>query len=502
MVSSSNSSTKHKSHGSTKTKKIPRPCNSFLIYRKEHAKLFEGLVATELSKRLAEAWAKESNQRKLYFAHLAELEKIEHAVRHPDYKFTPRKRGTGKRALQKAAALARAEAEASLARAESGDATSATSASLSSSGRPRRNVERSNRLLPTATPQYSSHQTYTRSKRAQCMVTAPVDSSWPQNSNATANITSSIFFGPYSTMQWIGTNGSGASTVPSSVQSQSVASSPASTTTLSLSSLPTEGIECKIKVESEFEEEQDRITQAFGHLMSHSDSIDTNRSSTVARGVDSNGSNHSSNPYYLLSQASLPSPPYQEEQSVFGVSTFPSLLSMESFEPECLARDGAQWTATTNAFYPTLSTPSMGSSNPSSMPYFTHLTPPPYRYPPLVYEDCPPSIYFSSEPSELSCSAVDALLSVTSTAPTLYPPVFFTSKQPQQYPNQCASAATQSLTSFSFGITPSSPLLSTPKVADDLVMSPALSACSAMSPNMSKSLLEAQNFLASGLEWL
>ncbi|KAG0083320.1 hypothetical protein BGZ92_010877 [Podila epicladia] len=70
-------------------KKIPRPSNSFLIYRKEHAKKYAGLVATELSTKLAMAWKNETPE--------------QHALKFPDYKFTPVKRGTGKRALQIAA---------------------------------------------------------------------------------------------------------------------------------------------------------------------------------------------------------------------------------------------------------------------------------------------------------------------------------------------------------------------------------------------------------------
>ncbi|KAF9304503.1 Casanova [Mortierella antarctica] len=84
-------------------KKVPRPSNSFLIYRKEHAKKYAGLVATELSTKLAMAWKNETPERQAYYAKLAALAKQEHALKFPDYKFTPVKRGTGKRALQLAA---------------------------------------------------------------------------------------------------------------------------------------------------------------------------------------------------------------------------------------------------------------------------------------------------------------------------------------------------------------------------------------------------------------
>ncbi|KAG0040476.1 hypothetical protein BGZ82_002192 [Podila clonocystis] len=84
-------------------KRIPRPPNSFLIYRKEHAKKFAGLVATELSTKLAMAWKKETPERQAHYAELAERAKQEHALKFPGYKFTPVKRGTGKRARQLAA---------------------------------------------------------------------------------------------------------------------------------------------------------------------------------------------------------------------------------------------------------------------------------------------------------------------------------------------------------------------------------------------------------------
>ncbi|KAI7817857.1 hypothetical protein BC939DRAFT_382797, partial [Gamsiella multidivaricata] len=66
-----------------------RPSNSFLIYRKEHAKAYAGLVATELSTKLAKAWKNETPERRAYYAMLAERAKAEHAIKYPNYKFTP-----------------------------------------------------------------------------------------------------------------------------------------------------------------------------------------------------------------------------------------------------------------------------------------------------------------------------------------------------------------------------------------------------------------------------
>ncbi|KAG0377175.1 Transcription factor Sox-2 [Mortierella sp. AD032] len=94
--------------------KIPRPANSFLIYRKEHAVKYSGLIAPRLSAILAVAWKNEPPERVQYYAELAEKEKEKHALKYPDYKFTPVKRGTGKRARALQAAATQAAKEAAM----------------------------------------------------------------------------------------------------------------------------------------------------------------------------------------------------------------------------------------------------------------------------------------------------------------------------------------------------------------------------------------------------
>ncbi|KAF9928353.1 hypothetical protein FBU30_002434 [Linnemannia zychae] len=79
-------------------KKIPRPPNSFIIYRREHSSNYTKITAAELSKILGEQWANEPPQRKAYYAELAKAAEKEHALKYPEYKFTPAKRGTGRRA--------------------------------------------------------------------------------------------------------------------------------------------------------------------------------------------------------------------------------------------------------------------------------------------------------------------------------------------------------------------------------------------------------------------
>lgn len=84
--------------------KVPRPPNSFIIYRKEHSAGYSKITAAELSKILGEQWAKEPPERKAHYAKLAKAAEKEHALKFPYYKFTPAKRGTGRRAKTKRAA--------------------------------------------------------------------------------------------------------------------------------------------------------------------------------------------------------------------------------------------------------------------------------------------------------------------------------------------------------------------------------------------------------------
>ncbi|KAF9537557.1 Casanova [Mortierella hygrophila] len=83
--------------------KIPRPANSFMLYRAENGKKYPGLVATELSAKLGEAWRREPQDVRDRYDEMAEQAKRDHALKYPDYKFAPVKRGTGKRALKLAA---------------------------------------------------------------------------------------------------------------------------------------------------------------------------------------------------------------------------------------------------------------------------------------------------------------------------------------------------------------------------------------------------------------
>ncbi|KAF9899931.1 hypothetical protein EC991_008134 [Linnemannia zychae] len=101
--SKSTATTTRTGRTASKPFKIPRPANSFMLYRAENGKKYPGLVATELSAKLGEAWRREPQDVRDRYDELAEQAKRDHALKYPGYKFAPVKRGTGKRALKLAA---------------------------------------------------------------------------------------------------------------------------------------------------------------------------------------------------------------------------------------------------------------------------------------------------------------------------------------------------------------------------------------------------------------
>jgi len=77
---------------------IPRPSNSFMLYRREkHSEIikqYQGQKALNnnvISKIVATMWKQESPEVRLKFANLAEEEKRAHMLRHPNYKYQPKK---------------------------------------------------------------------------------------------------------------------------------------------------------------------------------------------------------------------------------------------------------------------------------------------------------------------------------------------------------------------------------------------------------------------------
>ncbi|RDW63858.1 hypothetical protein BP5796_10360 [Coleophoma crateriformis] len=87
--------------------KIPKPRNSFIIYRGDKSQgvkaLFPELTETERSKIIAEFWRNETAEVKAHYKELAELEKQKILEQNPDYKCTPRKKWEIKRRNKKAA---------------------------------------------------------------------------------------------------------------------------------------------------------------------------------------------------------------------------------------------------------------------------------------------------------------------------------------------------------------------------------------------------------------
>ncbi|BCS22942.1 HMG-box domain-containing protein [Aspergillus puulaauensis] len=86
---------------STKSTKVPRPPNAFILYRQHHHPRVKGqypeLSNNEISVILGKQWRAESEEAKLHFKNLAEEFKKKHAEDHPDYQYTPRKPSERKR---------------------------------------------------------------------------------------------------------------------------------------------------------------------------------------------------------------------------------------------------------------------------------------------------------------------------------------------------------------------------------------------------------------------
>ncbi|KAJ1976308.1 hypothetical protein H4R34_004028 [Dimargaris verticillata] len=78
-----------------KVKKVGRPHNSFILYRKDKQKEITqktpNINQKVVSKMIGQMWKAESKEVKDYYAKQAEIHKKEHMEKYPDYKYTPRK---------------------------------------------------------------------------------------------------------------------------------------------------------------------------------------------------------------------------------------------------------------------------------------------------------------------------------------------------------------------------------------------------------------------------
>ncbi|KAF9945682.1 Casanova [Mortierella alpina] len=315
---------------SSKHKKIPRPPNSFLIYRKEHAARYAGLVATELSTKLAQAWKKETPERRNHYAMLAEKAKQDHAVKYPNYKFTPMKRGTGKRALALKAMANAAKKAASMDALKSPVSPNLPLSTLMD--RPRRNSQRPQRFS-SSMPSYS-----------YATVSSGAGDSRRACSSSASPISSSLFFHPYAIRRPAGSPTPSTSSSLSSVENDHSDSS----------DIDAEGEEVSEHCTDEMDDGTQQISKKLQQLLNGQETNDSYAHLSNLQADSSSG------------YESLPTPPYQEDPlTLFECSTYPypPLLSMESFEPECLARDDAQWTSMAGLGFTPVSSPSSISSH-------------------------------------------------------------------------------------------------------------------------------------------
>ncbi|GJJ70945.1 hypothetical protein EMPS_03295 [Entomortierella parvispora] len=340
------------------SKKIPRPPNSFLIYRKEHATQYAGLVATELSSKLALSWKRETPERREHYAQLAVKAKQEHAIRYPNYKFTPVKRGTGKRALA-LEAMANAARKAA-ATSTSTDPVRSTAASVrgiaahsppsstatTSANRPKRRVQRPQRYTTSAP--YISRSTASKGKSSSRVAVKQEE----QVESA------SLYFASYDQASWA---------TPTSVQSSlsvsrtpySTSRSPSTSSSPSLSDSDDESMDLDCVKEEDSDDETLKI-----HLR-----LDQLRCQEPYRSPAETISHQQQQQQQQQQSCSL------EDHSILAPVTFPAYLSMEPFEPECLPRFETQW-ATTSSPYSVPSIVSSSSYNGYSTPVYEEMSVP------------------------------------------------------------------------------------------------------------------------------
>ncbi|KAL2351990.1 high mobility group box domain-containing protein, partial [Cryomyces antarcticus] len=81
--------------------KIPRPRNSFMLYRQHNQARFidkhPGIANPEVSKILGELWKSEPASVKEKWKLLAEEEKLRHREKYPEYRYQPRRSGGRRR---------------------------------------------------------------------------------------------------------------------------------------------------------------------------------------------------------------------------------------------------------------------------------------------------------------------------------------------------------------------------------------------------------------------
>ncbi|KGO71276.1 High mobility group, superfamily [Penicillium italicum] len=88
--------------------KVPRPPNCFILYRQANHHLVKtanpGVSNNEISRILGARWNNESPEVRKQFTRLADDLKREHAIKHPDYQYAPRRPSERKRRTPRARA--------------------------------------------------------------------------------------------------------------------------------------------------------------------------------------------------------------------------------------------------------------------------------------------------------------------------------------------------------------------------------------------------------------
>ncbi|KAG9072664.1 Casanova [Linnemannia hyalina] len=380
--------------------RIPRPPNSFIIYRREHAIKYPGLVAADLSAKIAHAWRNESPEVLEQYAELAELAKLKHKLQFPDWKFTPAKRGTGKRARKQAAAAQAAMETGGILPAQAGSlrqsdnkrpkhtalkkrtsrscgisalATPSPSPSASSSpspppedmitpsNRPRRNIQRPERFSPCGHREWPSHSQ-----------TKSSSSSDLKSSASKGTVSSSLFFSRHS-----GRSSRPAKTLKSSASARSV--------TFTLPSESHEGFSHTSVDFDDFDfsddflssgEDEDEDEEEYHDDNDFADSdYDENRTTLCLTDADQESFSQSD----CVNSPGRPrsrSPSFQSDEHLFYESTFPFPHTMENFEPECLPRSDQQWpTATLVGSFGTIPTEPHIQPNPMLFSEYMYPTP-------------------------------------------------------------------------------------------------------------------------------
>jgi hypothetical protein len=85
---------------SGRERKIPRPQNPYVLYRKYQGSKNPSLIFNNLSKKASQEWQKESQDVRNFFAKLAAIGELIHKNVFPQYKYKPRERKKVKKSTQ------------------------------------------------------------------------------------------------------------------------------------------------------------------------------------------------------------------------------------------------------------------------------------------------------------------------------------------------------------------------------------------------------------------